>query len=153
MKYKFLAEILFIIITVIIAYLLMTPVINNMINFNFIEVNYFCIILFLMYSRYIFLLKLTPFSHSPWIKLIFIFTSIPILFYLTDEFFDFTKMLDEEGIYSKVNTDSYDQVFIIGDYVKFEFLFFLIGAFITTIIIPIRMIISIYRVYNKKEGV
>lgn len=151
--YKLLAELLFLCITALIAYMVMKPLRDHIINFDFMEVNYFSIFLFLTYTRYIFLLRWTPFSHAAWFKLLLVFASIPILFYLTDEFYDFTRMLDEEGLEPKVNTDVYDNIFPLANYVKIEFLFFLTGAFITSVIVPIRMIISIWRVYNKKEKV
>lgn len=76
--------------------------------------------------------------------------SIPFLLYLIDSFYDFTKMLNEEGIEFSINSDSKEERVAMAEYTKNEFFFFLVGAIITCIVMPIRMIISIYRVYNNK---
>ena len=153
MKYKLLAEFLFIVITVFIAWLVMRKIDDLLPLYEFKTVNYFSIIIFLLYARYIFLLRFTPFSHSAWVKVILVFASIPMLLYLIDSFYDFSTMLDQEGIEFNVNSDSKAERFAYAEYIKNQFFFFLVGAIITCIILPIRMIISIYRVYNKKESV
>lgn len=150
MKYKILAEFLFIILTIFVAWLIMRKV-DELLPLNpFRTVNYFSIIVFLLYTRYIFLLKFTPFSHTAWIKGILMLISIPFLLYLIDSFYDFTKMLNEEGIEFNINSDSKEERVAMAEYTKNEFFFFLVGAIITCIVMPIRMIISIYRVYNNK---
>lgn len=150
MLQKWKIEIVFWIASLIIAALVMFPVHDQLQNnYPYYIVNYTFIFLFLTYTRYIFLLKYTPFSHALWIKMILIFASIPLFLWLIDDLYDFLEMLDIEGIEPMVRIDNLDEKYAMARYVKYQFIFFSVGGLMTIAMLPIRMIISIWRVRNK----
>ncbi|MBK8700626.1 MAG: hypothetical protein IPN29_14285 [Saprospiraceae bacterium] len=154
MKWKWFAEIVFLAIAIALAVAVMRPIHDYFgHNFDYYVSNYIFIVLFLTYSRYLFLLKYTPFSHNLWIKLIMLFASIPLLLWLVDDTYDFRRILDETGLEPLINSTNLDTKLNIAKYTKYEYLFFSTGAIITLIMLPFRMMVSIWRVKNNKNGV
>lgn len=152
-KWKWVAEILFLLLSIALAVLVMRPIHDYYgDHFHYYVSNYAFIVLFLTYSRYLFLLKYTPFSHNMWIKLILVFASIPLMLWLVDDTYDFRRMLEEEGLEPMVQSKVLDTRMNLAKYAKYEYLFFSSSAIITIILIPFRMMISIWRVKNKKDG-
>lgn len=153
-RWKWLAEILFWVLAVAIALLVMRPIhdyYGN--NFHYYESNYAFIVLFITYTRYLFLLRLTPFSHNLWVKFILVFASIPLMLWLVDDTYDFRRMLDEVGLEPMVKSAHLDTRLSLARYAKYEYLFFSTSAIITIILVPFRMIVSIWRVRNQKNRV
>jgi hypothetical protein len=149
MKHKLLAELLFILITVVMAGLIMLPIWNyygNKYPFYFYNISF--IIIFITGVRYIFLLKYTPFSHSKRAKVFLLFFCIPLLLYFIDGFYEFTSYLNEEGFVA-ISDDNLEKSEHLADYTKMEYLFFAVSAIITMIIIPFRMVNSVWRQHNK----
>lgn len=152
-RWKWLAEIVFWTLSVVIAILIMKPVHDYFgTGFKYYTSNYAFIILFFTYTRYLFLLKFTPFSHNVWVKVFLVFASIPLMLWLIDDTYDFRRMLDEEGLEPLVRSASLDTRLSLAKYAKYEFVFFSTSAILTIIMVPIRMIVSIWRVRNKKDG-
>lgn len=121
--------------------------------FKFYTENIVSIIILLSFTKYIFLLKYTPYAKMKWVKFTAAFLCIPLFLYLINSLFDFQRFLDEEGVASVLlhtqNMDNYN----FGKYIKYEFIFVTVGAIVTTILFPIRMIVSIWRVINTKDKV
>ena len=109
----------------------------------------FFIILFITFTRIIFLLKHTLFSHNKILKLILIFAPIPLFFYSIDALFNFQDFIDRGGHIEMLNHLNPDTAMDISRYIKYQFVFFGTGAIIVIILFPIRMIISIWRGINK----
>jgi hypothetical protein len=150
MQSKWTAELFFWLIAIVIALLVMRPVHEYIEkDYEFYTINYVFIVLFLSFSRYILLLKYTPFSHNAWIKLILLFSCIPLFLFLIDGQYNFHQMLDEKGLEPIVKSQNLEFRWNIAKYTKYQFLFFSTGTIITLIIMPIRMIISIWKVRNK----
>jgi hypothetical protein len=143
------AELLGILITVIFAGILVYILNANIIRYHFVIINFLAIALFLTFSRYILLLQYTPFAFNTWMKLILLFGTIPLFFYFIDGIYEFLRMLDEEGIEPYVNSDSADFRWNFAKFTKYQFLFFITGTLCTLIMLPVRMIVSIWRVRNK----
>ena len=154
MKWKWLSEIVFWIFTIAVAVLIMRPI-HDYIgkDYPYYFINYIFILLFFTYTRYLFLLRFTPFSHNLWVKLFLLFACIPLFLYLIDGSYDFQRMVDETGIEPLVNSSNLETKFNLARYVKYEFIFFSTGAFITLILLPMRMVASIWRVRNNKGKV
>lgn len=150
MQSKWVAEIIFWLMAAGISLLVMKPI-HDYIgqDYEFYDVNYIFIILFLTFSRYILLLRFTPFSHNAWIKLILLFSCIPLFIYLIDGQYNFHQMLDEKGLEPIVKSQDLDFKWNIAKYTKYQFLFFSTGTIMTLVILPVRMIISIWKVRNK----
>jgi hypothetical protein len=147
---KWKIECLFWLGSFLVALLIMLPIHDHLQqNYPYYLVNYIFIILFLTYTRYIFLLHYAPFSHTLWIKMILIFASIPLFLWLIDDLYDFLEMLDIEGIEPLVRIENLENKYNMAKYVKYQFIFFSVGCLITIAMLPIRMIVSIWRVRNK----
>lgn len=134
--------------------LVLYPVYYSVDNeYRFYITNIFSIILFLNYTRYIFLLGYTPFGRVNWIKLVFIFTAIPLFLYQIDNLYDFQRFLDEEGTVTLFENSFDMSNYNFGKYIKYQYLFFCIGALVTIVLMPLRMIISFWRTTNTADKV
>ena len=150
MNNKWSLEILWWLITIILTVLIMLPIYTNVgSNYPYYTANVAFIFVFLTFTRYIFLLRYAPFSHSDMVKGILIFIPIPLFFYFIDALYDFQRFLDEEGLVTILGNLNSEAQFQIAKYIQYEKLFFGSGAIITLVLFPIRMIVSIWRVRNR----
>lgn len=150
-------EILWWVITAIATFLVIYPILDNMVKFQFLYANILFIIVFITYTRHIFLLKYTFLAYWQWVKFALIFLSIPLVFKLVEFIFNFQDFLDTEGL------QSFSTYFREGikfetqqnllNYMKREYVFFGVGSVIAAIVLPFRMLISFWRVYNKEKTV
>lgn len=111
------------------------------------------IFVFLTFTRLIFLLSYTPYSHSKWLRMVLIFLPIPLFMYQVDGLFEFQKFIDERGTISffKENFDLSNYSF--GKFIKYQYIFFSVAALFAVILLPIRMIISFWRTTNTADKV
>lgn len=137
-------------ITLLIVVMVMLPIYNQVADsYRFYFENIVFIVLFLTFTRFIFLTKHHWFSHVTWFKTIAIFAVIPLLFYCVDNMWDFQRFLDEEGI-GTILTDSYSKnQSYLGKYIKAQMIFFGASALITSFLLPFRMLHSIWRVKHR----
>jgi hypothetical protein len=139
---------------VVFAALFMIPIyMRSGSNFPFYFSNTTSIIVFLTFTRWIFLWTYSPFSRSKWPRLILIFLPIPLFMYHIDGLFEFQKFVDEEGTiaFFKGSNDMGDYNF--GRFIKYEYIFFCVGALVTIVLMPMRMVISFWRTTNTKDKV
>jgi hypothetical protein len=146
-------EIIFCLVTAIITFMVIYPILNNFVKFGFLYSNIIFVVVFVTYTRLIFLLKYSLIANVQWMKFVLIFISIPLIFKLIEWVFNFQIFIQSEGL------DSYKAYFKTGipdstretllNYMKREFLFFGVAATISAIILPFRLLISFWRVYNK----
>lgn len=123
------------------------------IYYPFYQTNIISIVVFLTFSRLLFLLSYTPYARIKWLKFILIFLPIPLFLFHIDSLYDFQRFIDEEGTISffKGTSDLADYGF--GKFIKYQFIFFNVGALVTIALIPIRMIISFWRTTNTTDRV
>jgi hypothetical protein len=150
-------EIIWWIVTVIATFLLVYPIMNNMVDYQFLYANIIFILVFITYSRYLFLLKHTFLAYAQVVKFILIFASIPLVFKLVEYIFAYQDFLETEGL------NSFDAYFRKGisietrdrllAYMSREYLFFGVGSVIAAVVLPFRLLISFWRVYNKSKKV
>jgi hypothetical protein len=121
--------------------------------YRFYVENAISIFVFLSFTKYIFLLEYLPYSRNRWFKFAGIFLAIPVFLYLINSLYDFQRFLDEEGIASVLlhtqNMDNYD----FGKFIRYQYLLFNTGALVCTALLPVRMIVSFWRIYNTKDQV
>ena len=86
------------VITAIVSYIILHPIINNFISYKFLYTNVLFIVVFLTYARYIFLLKHTFLAHLQPIKFILVFASVPLVFHLIEQLQNFQYFLETEGL-------------------------------------------------------
>ncbi len=150
-------EIIWWILTVIITFMLVYPIINNMVNYQFLYANIIFIVIFITYTRYLFQLKHTFLAYAQVVKFILIFATIPLVFKLVEFIFAYLDFLETEGL------NTFDAYFRKGlsvekrnqllAYMSREFLFFGVASVIVAVVLPFRLLISFWRVYNKSGKV
>src|SRR5690606_6984343 len=116
----------------------------------FIE-NAVAIVVFLSFSKYLFLLKYTPYARVKWIKFAAIFLCIPLMMYLIDSLYDFQRFLDEEGIASVLLHSGDMSNYSFGKFIRYQYIFFMTGAIVVTAMLHVRMIISFWRTHNTTD--
>ncbi|MBK8347757.1 MAG: hypothetical protein IPL08_09035 [Saprospiraceae bacterium] len=134
--------------------LILLPVyLKSGINYGFYIPNAVAIIIFLTFTRLIFLLSYTPYSRVKWLKFLLIFLPIPLFLYHIDSLYNFQRFIDEEGTISflKGTTELSDYNF--GRFIKYQFIFFCVSAIVTIVLLPVRMIISFWRTTNTIDKV
>ena len=77
-------EFIAVICTIVLTSLVLLPILRNVPEYQFFVYNVIIVFTFFTLTRYIFLLKFTPFSKFTPLKAIFIFAIIPVLVYLID---------------------------------------------------------------------
>lgn len=149
-RLKWRLELLLWIVTFVIVILIILPVHQGFgDNYPFYVSNIFAIVLFLTYTRYIFLLKYTLFSHKNKIKFFLVFLSIPLFFYFMDQLYDFQNLLEEKGLREMTLFNDLQKAINISKYTKYQYIFFGSGTMIVLALLPIRMIVSIWRQRNR----
>jgi len=139
-------ELTWIVTTVVIIALVLLPIYTKIgLDYPFYIDNILIIILAITFCRYIFLLKHHWLASAKWIKILFIFLPIPILFFLTGAFYDFQAYSDEEGLLSMMTSLPFEDQTGLAKYVRAEMLLFWAAALLATLFMPIRMIVSLYR--------
>lgn len=144
-----LMELIWWIMTALVVVVILFPVFENVPEYPFWTYNILYITLFITYTRYIFHLKHTWLARLFWLKIIFIFTSIPVTFLLIEGINSFQVYLDEVGINDFLGHLSNVQQQSLATYIRTEMIFFGTAAVIGSILWPIRLIISIWRVRNR----
>jgi hypothetical protein len=134
--------------------LILSPVIfKSGVYYTFYVQNAVSIIVFLTFSRLIFLLGYTPYARLKWLRMLLVFLPIPLFMYHLDNLYDFQRYVDENGTISflkgSTNLDDYN----FGKYIKYQFIFFSTGALVTIVLMPVRMIVSFWRTTNTKDRV
>jgi len=125
------------------------PILTKISSYPFLLTNSLFVIIFITFTRYVFLLKHTFMAHKETIKVVIVLIIIPIIFYLVSEVNYFQTFLDERGIDSFMQELPYEKQHGLANYIRSEMLLFGVGSVIITIILPFRLILSVWRNRNK----
>ncbi len=159
LRLKLTLELVWWVATAILAVLVLFPILRVFDNYPFLFANILFIFIFVTFTRYIFLLKNTFLARLTPVKLLLIAACLPLLFYLIGQVYGFQMFLDEQGSQTLLSLKYLrEQVPVTREsgllgYIRTEMLFFGVGSVITTIIMPFRMILSIWRTYNTEDRV
>lgn len=135
--------------TLLIVCIVMLPIWLHVPAFPFDAQNILLILLFVTFSRYIFFLPLTLIARKKWIKVAIILSSVLFFFILSTALGDFRNFLDEQGLQVLVTHLHVTEQTRLMTYMKNEMIFFGVGSIITGIMLPLRMIVSLWRMRNK----
>jgi hypothetical protein len=152
---KIIMELVWWLVTAIAAFITVQPLWGYFQRYDFIYELILYIIVFITFARYVFFLKYTFLAHFQMMKFVLIFLSLPLIFYMVQEFFEFQDFLERQNsglqeaqIYFKEGLGFQDRYGILA-YLSKMYTFFAVAAIITVVITPFRMLKSYWRVYNK----
>jgi len=137
-------------ITAVIIVLVMFPIWSAVgTDFQYHTSNILAIFILVTYTRLIFVLRHSLIARRTGYKALFIILSIPLFVYFTDRLNDFKIFVDDNG-YSALLPDqiAVDAV-NITQYVRYEYIFFSVAALMVVIMVPFRMLLSIWRTRNR----
>ena len=97
----------------------------------------------------IFLLKFSFLANWEKIKIALITITPILLFFLVNELNYFQTFLDEKGVENFLVQMSIPEQETMRKYITAEMLLFGVGSLITAVILPIRLLISIWRARNR----
>jgi len=150
MKSKLILELGWILFTILLCALVLMPLYNSLgSKYPFYTENIIFIIAAVTFIRYIFLLKFHWIADTTYPKVALIFLSIPIIMYLVDNVYDFQAYVDEEGLYALLEDFPSEKQKSLGSYMKTQMIFFWTAAVISAVLLPIRMIVSLWRQKNR----
>ncbi|MCH2042686.1 MAG: hypothetical protein MK212_00975 [Saprospiraceae bacterium] len=152
-RIKITVELIWWIVTAILTLIVIFPMLNTFQQYDFIISNSIFVIVTITFSRYIFLLKHTFLAYFRVGKVLLLFGCIPLIFYLIGEMNHFSYFLDNKGL------QSFNEYFVSGididtrqtilNYLEREMIFTGTASVIVSALLPFRMLISVWRVYNK----
>ena len=137
------------IVTVIIVLGILYPIYKVQPNYPFWFENTVFIVVFITFTRYIFLLKHTFLAYQQWLKVLVAVLCIPLFMYLMTEFNAFRVIAEEIGVEEMFNHLSLEGQTDKSSYVRTEMLFFGAASIICSVLMPFRMLISFWRTYNR----
>lgn len=141
-------ELLWWLLTGLFLALVLAPVYLYTEGYPFWRINIIYIVTFITVARYIFLLRTTFLAKIQWLKVALIFLTIPAAFLLIQEMNRFQVFLDYNEPEDLVGLLPVETSRAMVQYVRNEFILFGVGSVITLVILPFRMIRSVWRYRN-----
>lgn len=151
MKLK--VELIWWIVTALVVIVVLYPIMSKLDDYRFLLQNIIFIVVFITVVRHIFLLEQSYLAGKKYLlKFLCIVACIPLLAYMIQEvngFQAYLDNLDDKGWDSFFGEIPLPKQKEIHGYMRSEMLFFGTGAIISCVLFPIRMIISVWRLWNK----
>lgn len=150
MQNKWSLEALSWVVIAIVVVAVLLPIFTDLQStFPYYLYNTVCIIVFLYFTKHIFLLRHAVFSHKGKVKFVLLLLCIPLLLYLVDGHYEVQRYFDEDELYYDLQGLHPDTQVSLSKYIRYEMVFFAVSAFIVTIFFPIRLIVSEWRIRNR----
>lgn len=146
---KWKIEMIWWVFTLILAAMVLLPIWRKAPAYPFFAQNLLFIIAFVTFTRYIFLLPTTLIARQKWIKVFVIAGAAIAFFVMATAMSDFRNFIDERGLQTLVTHLHVTQQTSIINYIKNEMIFFGVGSSIACVVLPLRMIISLWRMRNR----
>jgi len=148
-KLSFQLEILFWLFTAVLIVAFVYPIYKTGAQFPFYFMLAMFIAVFITVTRYIFMMKFTFLAHNKWIKAILIALSIPFVFFLIDQLNAFQTFHDEHGLDQFFRFMPLIERIDLQNYIRTTMVFFGTASIIAAIVFPFRLMISIWRNFNR----
>lgn len=142
-------ELLWWLLTFIIVIAVLFPIFYKLPTYPFTAVNVIFILIFITFIRYVFSLPNTFLAHYQFVKVGIILVCPIIIFYLISQVNYFQTFMDEEGMDALVGSLPYDERNDMASYIRNELLLFGVGSIVSAIFLPLRLVLSIWRGYNR----
>jgi hypothetical protein len=130
----------------------MYPIWTNFPDFKFNAINIANIVAFVTFTRYTFFLKYTFLAKLEKVKITFILFTVMIIVIIMTQIQSFNVWIDggdPEVLLSSVGKANMRESLL--NYIKSEFLFFVIGAVIAALALALRLMISVWRLRNRGQ--
>ena len=144
-------EAVWMLISLVIAFVVVLPVFMYGVAFPYMKMNLMFVTGFITFSRWLFLWKFTPYAWYKIWKLALIFLMIPVIFIGINQFYDFRLFLDEIGLQELLSDFNENEQYSLSLYIRSEMIFFGTAFIISAILVPFKMIWSIWKQYNRNE--
>ncbi|MEY3367318.1 MAG: hypothetical protein RI973_473 [Bacteroidota bacterium] len=141
-------ELVWWLVTLVTLAAVLFPVYSSGVVYPFWLNNTVFILVVVTFFRFIFLLKFTLIAYLQWAKVVFLFLCIPLAIYLVNSLHAFQLYVDEEGLMGIFATLPAERQQQLAGYVRAEMIFFGVGAILSAVILPFRMLISFWRTHN-----
>ena len=135
-------------ITAIVAVAVLYPIWQSTVDYPFWTINIVFIVAAITISRYIFLTKFTFLSEWKYFKVAIVCVTLPIIFLMIQNLVDFQSYLDEEGLDSVLKNLPQGEKESMFSYIRSQMLFFGTASIVAGIIMPIKMVKSVWRNFN-----
>lgn len=145
---KIYQEIFWWIFTLLVIFAALSPIEAKVPAFPFFGTNMIFIACFITFARYIFLLRHSWFAKLEWVKLLIIASSAILIFILITSLGDFNSYVREIGLQDLVSYLPHEEQKAMMRYMHNEMILFGVGAVVSAIALPVRMLISIWRGRN-----
>jgi len=142
-------ELIWWLVTAILVAAILYPILKYTDNYPFLILNIVYIIVFVTLSRYIFLLKYTVLANAQLVKVAIILLSVPIIAYLINGINFFQTYIDENGMDSFLSPNAAFNQEQLGSFIRNELILFGVGSVIAAIVLPFRLILSLWRWKNR----
>lgn len=142
-------ELLWWLFTLLLILIVLYPIWRNVPGYPFYAGNIFFIVVFVTFTRYAFLLRSTLLAHTKWIKVGMIAIAAILFFVMSTALSDFRNFLDERGLQTLVTHLDVNAQTRMINYIKNEMVFFGVGSIVSGILLPLRMIMSLWRMRNR----
>ncbi len=149
MTQKVQLELFFWLFTAIAAVAVLMPILMAVPGYPFTFVNIVYVVVAITMTRYLFLLKHTFLAKRQQLKVVVIFLCIPLVFYLVQQLNYFQTFLDEEGPEAVIGKLAYTEQQNLLTYIRSELLLFGVMSIISTVLLPFRLILSVWRTHNR----
>lgn len=143
-------ELLWWVFTAVVVFAVLFPIMTTVDDYPFLIPNIVFIIVFITFSRYFFLLQHTFLAYRQILKAVVFVLCIPLFSYIVNEITAVRSYLDEVGIDSLVKNLDYKDHLGFASYIKTQMYFFGAASIIVCILLPFRLLISIWR--NRNRG-
>ncbi len=136
-------------VTAIVSLLVLLPLRAYFATYPFLTINIIYIIVLITAARHIFLLPFSTIAYAQRFKVILFFICIPIVFLLVQELNAFQTYLDYNGENALLGQINVQPDVNITKYAYNEMLFFGVGSIISMVVLPFRLLISVWRGRNR----
>ena len=135
--------------TIVVVLLVLFPLYSTPVTFPFYTINVVYIVSFITLTRYIFLLHLTLLARRQILKIAVICMTVPFIFYLVQGLNAFQTFLDEQGFEALVGRLPLERQGGMLTYIRSEMLLFGVGSIVAAAVLPVRLLISIWKQQNE----
>jgi len=146
---KLITSLLWVLFTALLIAIVLWEIYSNNIDYPFYFNNILFIVALMFFVRCIFMIKYSFIENTIFPKLIIMPLGIFMGMYMYMGLNYFIEYYQSNGIYYSVQQFPLEKQYFLGSYIRSEYMFFGIAALVSSIIIPFRMLISVWRVFNK----